>query len=50
MTGNNVSHSQVKTKRKWHPNLQKVNAVIDGKKQKVRVCTSCIKANKISKI
>lgn len=41
MTGFNVSHSKVKTKRTQKINLQ--SKKIDGKKTKV--CTSCIKSN-----
>ena len=48
-TGNNVSHSNRKTKRTFKPNLQKINIVSDGKKSKEYVCTSCIKANKVTK-
>ncbi|MDD5457717.1 MAG: 50S ribosomal protein L28 [Candidatus Margulisbacteria bacterium] len=39
MVGNNVSHSQRKTKRLFNPNLQ--TAVIDNKK--VVICTSCMR-------
>lgn len=49
MVGNNVSHAHNKTKTRWLPNLQNVNAVIDGKTQKVKVCTKCLKANKVVK-
>jgi large subunit ribosomal protein L28 len=38
-----------KTLRRFSPNLQPVNAVIDGKKKKVKVCAKCLKAGKISK-
>jgi len=41
MTGFNVSHSKVKTKRTLKINLQ--SKKIDGKKTKI--CTSCIKSN-----
>ncbi|HHX94326.1 MAG TPA: 50S ribosomal protein L28 [Clostridia bacterium] len=48
-TGNNVSHSHVKTRRTWQPNLQKVKAIIDGSPRKVLVCTRCIRSGKIQK-
>jgi large subunit ribosomal protein L28 len=50
-TGMSVSHSMRHTKRKWNPNLQKVN-IRDpktGKKRKEYVCTKCLKAGKINK-
>lgn len=47
--GNKVSHANNKTKRRWLPNLQSIKAQIDGVKQRVKVCTSCIRAGKIAK-
>jgi large subunit ribosomal protein L28 len=48
-TGNNVSHANNKTKRRWLPNLQRVRAVVDGKPKRIRVCTSCIRSNRVTK-
>jgi large subunit ribosomal protein L28 len=49
-TGNNVSHAHNKTKRRWLPNLQTVKIVTDGgERRRVRVCTSCISAGKVTK-
>ena len=49
-TGNNVSHANNKTKRRWLPNLQVAKIVDDeGRRRRVRVCTSCISAGKIRK-
>ncbi len=47
--GNNVSHSHNLSKRKIYPNLQKVNAVVDGKTKRITVCTTCIKSGKVVK-
>ena len=47
--GNNVSHSNNKTKRRWNPNLQSVRAVVLGAHRRVRVCTSCLQAGKVVK-
>ena len=41
-TGNNVSHSNRKTKRIWKPNLQKVNILLNGKKRKEYVLCKII--------
>jgi large subunit ribosomal protein L28 len=35
--------------RRFSPNLQTVNAFIDGAKKRVKVCAKCIKAGKIKK-
>jgi len=48
-TGNNVSHANNKTKRRWLPNLQRVRALVDGKPKRIRVCTACIRSNKVVK-
>ncbi len=47
--GNKVSHANNKTKRRTLPNLQRVKAIFQGRVQRVRVCTRCLKANKIEK-
>lgn len=48
-TGNNVSHANNKTKRRWLPNLKSVHASVNGQSQTMRVCTKCIKAGKVVK-
>lgn len=45
-TGYNVSHSHVRTKRRWLPNLQEVKTVRSGQRVTLRVCTKCMKAGK----
>ena len=49
LVGNNVSHANNKSKRRLLPNLQRVRANVGGRTLRVRVCTRCIKANKIEK-
>lgn len=49
VVGYNVSHAHNKTKRRWHPNLQRVRAVQNGQTKKMRVCTSCIKSGLVIK-
>ena len=50
LVGNNVSHANNKTKRRTLPNLQKLRALVDGRSQRVRACTRCIKAGKVVKV
>lgn len=50
MFGNAVSHSNRKTRRKWYPNLQMINILIKGVSKKSKVCSSCIKTNKLQKV
>ena len=47
--GMSVSHSHVRTKRRWSPNIQRVRAMVDGAPRRLHVCTSCIKAGKVTK-
>lgn len=49
MFGNNVSHAKNITKRRWNPNLQSVRAIVNGTPKRVTVCTSCLKAGKVTK-
>lgn len=49
-SGNNVSHANNRTKRRWLPNLQSARVVTDdGSNKRIRVCTSCISAGKVRK-
>jgi large subunit ribosomal protein L28 len=49
--GNNVSHANNKTRRRWKVNLQPVKAKVAGtsNSKRMSVCTSCIKTGKIVK-
>ncbi len=47
--GNNVSHANNRTKRRWLPNLQTVRIVDAGQVKRVRVCSRCIKAGRVVK-
>ena len=49
MFGNNVSHANNKTRRRFEPNLQSVRALAKGVARRVRVCTRCLKAGKVVK-
>ena len=44
VVGNNVSHANNKTKRRWYPNLQTVKVVGKGQTKRIRVCTRCIRS------
>ena len=41
--GHNVSHSQRKTQKIWHPNLQIKTLTIGTDSIRVKVCTSCLR-------
>ncbi|MBO8142231.1 MAG: 50S ribosomal protein L28 [Firmicutes bacterium] len=48
-TGNNVSHSNRKTRRVFLPNLQKVRVVLNGTVRRAYVCTKCLKSGKVQR-
>lgn len=43
MVSNRVSHSNIKTKTRSFPNLQKVRLSMDGANQRAYVCTRCLR-------
>jgi large subunit ribosomal protein L28 len=47
--GNNVSHSHLKTKRTWKPNIQRVKALVKGEIHRVNICTRCLRSGKIQR-
>lgn len=49
-SGNNVSHSNIKTKRRFEPNLQNVrHQFANGEVRTVTVCTRCMRSGAIVK-
>lgn len=48
--GNLVSHSNIKTKRRFAPNLQRVRHQLqDGRVCTVTVCTRCLRSGLVTK-
>jgi large subunit ribosomal protein L28 len=49
--GSNALKRRVKsrTRRRFNPNIQRVRARIDGRVRRIDVCTSCIKAGRVTK-
>ena len=47
LNGNNVSHSNRKSHRLWAPNVQNVRVEMDGKVQRMNVCTRCLRSGKV---
>ena len=39
-----------KTNRRFLPNLQRVRALVEGSPKRIRVCTKCLKAGKVTKV
>ena len=47
--GRNVSHAHNVTLRRFQANIQRVKAVVNGGVKRIRVCTRCIRSNKVGK-
>ncbi|MGP1577829.1 MAG: 50S ribosomal protein L28 [Treponema sp.] len=49
MSGNTVSKSMNHQRRVWKPNLIEVKTEINGRTMKVKICSRCLKSNRIVK-
>ncbi len=47
--GNNVSHSNNRTRRRWNPNVQRVKAIRNGTVKRIRACTRCLRSGRVIK-
>lgn len=47
--GNTISHSHRRTRRRFNPNIQTVRTTIGSTPKKLNVCTSCLKAGKVTR-
>ncbi len=49
VTGRTVTHWMKRNKRSFKPNIQKVRALVDGSPRRIRVCTRCLRSNKVTR-
>ena len=49
VVGRTVSHAHNVGPRRFEPNLQTVRALINGGVKRIRVCTRCLRSNKVVK-
>lgn len=49
VVGRQVSHAHNVSPRRFEPNLQVVKAIIDGAVKRIRVCTRCLRSQKVVK-
>ena len=47
--GRNVSHAHNVTRRRFKANIQRVKAMINGGVKRIRVCTRCLRSNRVVK-
>lgn len=45
--GIKLSHSHRRTNRTFKPNLRRVKAMIEGTPKHIKVCTRCLRSNKV---
>ncbi|MEK9149884.1 MAG: 50S ribosomal protein L28 [Candidatus Desantisbacteria bacterium] len=43
LTGNNVSHSNKKTKKRQLPNLHSTKRQVEGRVVRINLCTKCLR-------
>ena len=48
--GHRISHAHNVSKRRWLPNLVSMRAIVAGTPKRLRVCTRCLKAGKVTKV
>jgi large subunit ribosomal protein L28 len=48
-TGNLVSHSNIKTHHRFKANIRSVRALVNGSARRVRICTRCLRSNKVQR-
>jgi large subunit ribosomal protein L28 len=49
VVGRTISHAHNVSSRRLEPNLQTVRAVINGGVRRIRVCTRCLRSNRVVK-
>lgn len=49
VAGVTASHSNIKNKRVWRANIQKVRVDVDGTTKKLNVCTRCLRSGKVKR-
>ena len=47
--GHAISHAHNLSKRRWLPNLRQMRVLVDGHVKRLKVCTKCLKAGKVTK-
>jgi large subunit ribosomal protein L28 len=49
VSGNNVSHANNRTKRLFHPNLQRIRIQKGAGTKRAYVCTRCLRSGRVKK-
>jgi large subunit ribosomal protein L28 len=49
VAGKSISHSHKTTNRRFLPNVKRQKVVMGGQVQRIKVCTRCLRSNKVKK-
>lgn len=49
VSGNQVSHSNRHSRRKWNANIQTVRILDNGRVRRANVCTRCLRSGKVQR-
>ncbi len=49
VAGMTASHSNIKNKRVWRANIQKVRVNVGGSNKKMNVCTRCLRSGSVKR-
>ncbi|HHW07967.1 MAG TPA: 50S ribosomal protein L28 [Clostridia bacterium] len=49
ISGHQASHSNIKTKRTWAPNIKRVRAIVNGSPRRIHVCTRCLRSGRVKR-
>ena len=49
-SGHTVSHSNIKSKTRFMPNLHRIKVNLNGVVRRARLCASCIRTGKVQKV
>jgi large subunit ribosomal protein L28 len=50
VTGHLISHSHIRSKRVFAPNIQRVRAMVNGTPRRINVCTRCLRSGKVQRV
>ena len=48
-SGNKISHSNIKSRRVWKPNIKRTKAIVNGSPKTIRVCTRCLRSGRVQR-
>lgn len=50
VSGHLISHSHIRSKRIFAPNVQRIRAMVNGSPRRINVCTRCLRSGKVQRV